>query len=53
MAIELLNRIEAALGVPFPMGAILSGPSVRELAPPVLRQILEALPVEERESAPP
>lgn len=52
MAIELLNRIEAALGIPFPMGAILSGPSVRDLAPPVLRQILERMPAEERGSPP-
>lgn len=47
MAIELLNRIEASLGIPFPMGAILSGPSVRDLAPPVLRQILESMPPNE------
>jgi acyl carrier protein len=53
MAIELLNRIEAALGIPFPMGAILSGPSVRDLAPPVLRQILESMPTEGSESAQP
>jgi acyl transferase domain-containing protein/acyl carrier protein len=52
MAIELLNRIEAALGIPFPMGAILSGPTVRDLAPPVLRQILERMPAEESGSPP-
>jgi len=50
MAIELLNRIEAALGIPFPMGAILSGPSVRDLASPVLRQILEMTPSEESDA---
>jgi acyl carrier protein len=52
MAIELLNRIEAALGIPFPMGAILSGPTVRDLAPPLLRQILERMPAEESGSPP-
>lgn len=41
MAIELLHRIESSLGIAFPMGTLLSGPSVRELAVPVLRSLQE------------
>lgn len=51
MAIELLHRIESSLGIPFPMGAILSGPNIHELAVPVLRLVQETLPpAEEGES---
>lgn len=46
MAIELLHRIESSLGIPFPMGAILSGPSIHELAASVLRSIQLTLPAE-------
>ncbi|MCB1206709.1 MAG: SDR family NAD(P)-dependent oxidoreductase, partial [Verrucomicrobiae bacterium] len=46
MAIELLNRIEAGMGIPFPMGTILSGPSVRELAEKITQSIPEAETVE-------
>ncbi|MCA9179158.1 MAG: thioester reductase domain-containing protein [Planctomycetales bacterium] len=32
MAVELMNRVESELGMKVPMGKVLSGPSVRELA---------------------
>ena len=32
MAVELMNRVESELGMKIPMGKVLSGPSVRELA---------------------
>jgi acyl carrier protein len=42
MAIELLNRIEAELGIHFPVGSLLSGPSIRDLAVPVLEALAQS-----------
>jgi len=43
MAIELLNRIENELGIQFPMGNILGGPSIRELIDPLLNALANSL----------
>ncbi|MFP6873560.1 MAG: amino acid adenylation domain-containing protein [Verrucomicrobiales bacterium] len=40
MAIELMNRMESALGINLPMGAVLNGPNIKELAASLLEQIL-------------
>jgi len=40
MAIELLNRIEGELGIHFPVGSLLSGPSIRDLSAPVLEALM-------------
>lgn len=42
MAIELMNRIEGELGMTLPMGAVLNGPNISELAIPVLKSMLES-----------
>ncbi len=42
MAIELMNRIEGELGMSLPMGAVLNGPNIRELAVPVLKTLVES-----------
>lgn len=44
MAIELLNRIEGELDIHFPVGSLLSGPSIRDLAAPVLEKLAESRP---------
>ena len=41
MSVELLNRIEAELGIVFPMGALFGGPTIQQLAGqilPILRE---------------
>ncbi|MEM9017549.1 MAG: SDR family NAD(P)-dependent oxidoreductase, partial [Verrucomicrobiota bacterium] len=48
MSIELLNRIEGELGISFPMGGLLSGPSIDELAQTVLN-CLQTLPANKEE----
>ena len=40
MAIELMNRMESSLGINLPMGAVLNGPNIRELAASLLEQIV-------------
>ena len=40
MAIELMNRMESDLGINLPMGTVLNGPNIRELAASILEQIL-------------
>ena len=40
MAIELMNRMESELGINLPMGSVLNGPNIRELAGNILEQIL-------------
>ncbi|MEM7145877.1 MAG: amino acid adenylation domain-containing protein [Verrucomicrobiota bacterium] len=42
MAIELMNRIEGELGMQIPMGAVLNGPNIKELAVPVLQLLLDS-----------
>nr|AHZ46164.1 PKS/NRPS hybrid [uncultured bacterium 12-5D] len=42
MAIELMNRIEGELGITLPMGAVLNGPNLKELAVPVLNTLIES-----------
>ncbi len=42
MAIELLNRIEGELGIAFPMGSVLNGPSIQQLAGPVLAALRDS-----------
>ncbi|MEM7699800.1 MAG: SDR family NAD(P)-dependent oxidoreductase, partial [Verrucomicrobiota bacterium] len=42
MAIELVNRIEDKLGMSMPMGSVLNGPSINDLAVPVLEKLLES-----------
>ncbi|MEM9333129.1 MAG: condensation domain-containing protein, partial [Pseudomonadota bacterium] len=42
MAIELVNRIEDKLGMSMPMGSVLNGPNIRDLAAPVLEKLLES-----------
>jgi len=39
MAIELMNRMESDLGINLPMGTVLNGPNIRELATSILEQI--------------
>ena len=41
MAIELMNRVESQLGISVPMGSVLNGPNVRELAVPILEALIE------------
>jgi thioesterase domain-containing protein/acyl carrier protein len=46
MTVELINRVEREIGLRIPMGALLGGPNVKELAAAVLRLLaptLEAL----------
>ena len=40
MAIELMNRMESELGINLPMGSVLNGPNIKELAASLLEQIL-------------
>lgn len=40
MAIELMNRMESELGINLPMGTVLNGPNIKELAASILEQIL-------------
>ncbi|MCP4847493.1 MAG: amino acid adenylation domain-containing protein [Verrucomicrobiaceae bacterium] len=40
MAIELMNRMESSLGINLPMGAVLNGPNIRELAASLLDQVV-------------
>ena len=40
MAIELMNRMESSLGINLPMGAVLNGPNIRELAASLLEQVV-------------
>ncbi len=42
MAIELVNRIEDKLGMAMPMGSVLNGPNIRDLAAPTLEKLLES-----------
>ncbi len=42
MAIELMNRVESQLGIAVPMGAVLNGPNIRELAVPILETLLDS-----------
>ena len=42
MAVELMNRVEAELGMNIPMGGVLSGPNVKELAQTVLGLFVES-----------
>jgi len=42
MAIELMNRVESQLGIAVPMGAVLNGPNIRELAVPILDTLLDS-----------
>ncbi len=42
MAIELMNRVESQLGISVPMGSVLNGPNVKELAIPVLETLLDS-----------
>ncbi|NNE90007.1 MAG: amino acid adenylation domain-containing protein [Verrucomicrobiales bacterium] len=42
MAIELVNRIEDKMGMSMPMGSVLNGPNIRDLATPVLEKLLES-----------
>ena len=52
MAIELLNRIESQLGIQFPIGSILNGPSIEELSGPVLEALVRSVDsLEESEPA--
>ncbi len=39
MAIELLNRIESELGIHFPMGSVLNGPSIEQLSRTLLQSV--------------
>jgi acyl carrier protein len=39
MAIELLNRIEGELGIHFPMGSVLNGPSIEQLSRTLLQSV--------------
>ena len=40
MAIELMNRMESELGINLPMGSVLNGPNIKELAASIIEQIL-------------
>ena len=40
MAIELMNRMESELGINLPMGSVLNGPNIKELAGNILELIL-------------
>lgn len=42
MAIELMNRVESQLGISVPMGSVLNGPNIKELAVPVLETLIES-----------
>lgn len=42
MAIELMNRVESQLGISVPMGSVLNGPNIRELAEPILESLLSS-----------
>lgn len=42
MAVELMNRVEAELGMNIPMGGVLSGPNVKELTQTVLGLMVES-----------
>ncbi len=42
MAIELVNRIEEKLGMSLPMGSVLNGPNIHELAIPILEKLMES-----------
>jgi len=48
MTVELLNRIEGELRVNFPIGSILSGPSISDLAVTLLGPLLAAARLEAR-----
>lgn len=39
MAVELMNRIEGDLGLSIPMGKVLSGPTIRQLAAMILQSL--------------
>ncbi len=41
MAIELVNRVETQLGITVPMGSVLNGPNLCELAIPMLELLLD------------
>ena len=41
MAVELMNRVESESGLTIPMGSVLSGPSVQELAKIVLDRLMD------------
>jgi thioester reductase-like protein len=47
MAVELMNRVEAELGMNIPMGGVLSGPNVKELTQTVLGLIVESTDADE------
>jgi thioester reductase-like protein len=42
MAVELMNRIEGDLGLSIPMGKVLSGPTIRQLAAMILQSLTGA-----------
>lgn len=42
MAIELVNRIEDKLGMSMPMGSVLNGPNIRDLAIPTLEKLIDS-----------
>jgi len=41
MAVELMNRLESELHLSIPMGSVLSGPNVRQLASTLLSLVLD------------
>jgi acyl transferase domain-containing protein/NADPH:quinone reductase-like Zn-dependent oxidoreductase/thioesterase domain-containing protein/acyl carrier protein len=43
MTVELINRVDTQLGLRIPMGNLLSGPSIKELAQIVLRLLIPTL----------
>ncbi len=49
MAVELMNRIEGDIGLSVPMGKVLAGPSVRELAEIMLEMMIGTSDGEESE----
>ena len=42
MAVELMNRVEAESGLSIPMGSVLSGPNVEQLAQVLLKMLTES-----------
>ncbi|MEM9018420.1 MAG: SDR family NAD(P)-dependent oxidoreductase, partial [Verrucomicrobiota bacterium] len=40
MSVELVNRLERNLGIPFPLANILNGPNIRDLASSILEAVL-------------
>ena len=53
MAVELMNRVESETGTNIPMGGVLSGPNVQELAQSVLGLLMESTDASEAASEEP